>query len=196
MTRPTIAIISGPSCSGKSSLQKALIDLGYAKVVTHTTRKPRAGEINGVDYNFVVVDEFSAMLRQQHLLESEQVGADFYGTSESAVEKALRESGRAVLVMEPKGAAKVAQHFRHTGTRVVRIWIGCEPAEIAKRFMQRYQGDPIGGQKRLSVMLGIEQDWIREAAEGGRYHLYLRGDLESPAYLAHVTDKFISTLAA
>lgn len=192
MTKPTIAVICGPSCSGKSRLQEELKRLGYEVVVTHTTRDPRAGEIQGRSYNFVTVDEFASLLASDELLESERVGEHFYGTSRKAINDALAKTGLASLVMEPKGAAKVMAHYQGADIRVVRIWISCDPDEQALRFMRRYQDDLGAGRKRLSVMLGVEQDWIKQAAEGGQYHLYLRSDLDSPESLAYVSHKFMT----
>jgi guanylate kinase len=80
----TLYTISAPSGAGKTSLVKALIEgSNHLKVsVSHTTRQPRRGEKNGVNYHFVSKDKFVRMLENDLFLEHAQVFDNNYGTSQ------------------------------------------------------------------------------------------------------------------
>ncbi|MBU1138626.1 MAG: guanylate kinase, partial [Proteobacteria bacterium] len=84
-------ILSAPSGAGKTTLLKKVMARvpGLAFSVSHTTRSPRSGEKNGVDYHFVSVQEFQAMRDQGLFLEWAEVHGNFYGTSRPAVMKQL-----------------------------------------------------------------------------------------------------------
>jgi guanylate kinase len=72
-------VISGPSGCGKATLLKYVTDhTDIKRVVTYTTRKPRPGEVDGVDYNFVSKEEFERMYEDGELMERERVYGDFF----------------------------------------------------------------------------------------------------------------------
>jgi len=101
--------ISAPSGAGKTSLVKALIEsTGDIQVsVSHTTRPRRPGEVNGVNYHFVDVPEFTAMLDECDFLEHAQVFGNYYGTSKRWVEEALASGTDVILEIDWQGAAQV-----------------------------------------------------------------------------------------
>jgi guanylate kinase len=72
-------VISGPSGCGKATLLKYVTDnTDIKRVVTYTTRKPRPGEVDGADYNFVSKEEFERMYENGELMERERVYGDFF----------------------------------------------------------------------------------------------------------------------
>jgi guanylate kinase len=109
MNKGRIIILSAPSGGGKTSLARALIDRqpGLAFSISHTTRPPRPGEVNGVDYNFVDSEEFEAMVRAGAFLEHAQVFGSRYGTSLAAVQRLLAEGRDVVLDVDWQGARTV-----------------------------------------------------------------------------------------
>ena len=93
-----ILIISGPSGCGKSTLLKEVykdIDDYYFSIST-TTRAPRVGEVDGVDYFFVTKEEFEADIKNDDFLEYAKVHDNYYGTSLKPINKAL-EKGKLVI---------------------------------------------------------------------------------------------------
>lgn len=109
----TLYVFSAPSGAGKTSLVKALLEQTKAigVSVSHTTRDPREGEINGKDYNFVTQDEFKSLIEQNAFLEHAQVFDNFYGTSQFWVEQEL-ESGRDVILeIDWQGAQQIRQQM-------------------------------------------------------------------------------------
>jgi len=105
----TLYIISAPSGAGKSSLVKALLESTpkLAVSVSHTTRKPRPGEADGVEYHFVEVDTFRAMVKDGAFLEHAQVFDNFYGTSRSAALDLLKVGTDVILEIDWQGARQV-----------------------------------------------------------------------------------------
>ncbi|MGP3790221.1 guanylate kinase [Pseudomonas sp. B392_1p] len=105
----TLYIVSAPSGAGKTSLVKALIDsMPQVRVsVSHTTRNIRPGEVDGVNYHFVVREQFQAMLEGGEFLEHAEVFGNLYGTSQRWLEQALAEGYDLILEIDWQGAQQV-----------------------------------------------------------------------------------------
>jgi len=106
-----LIVLSGPSGVGKGTLLPKLEERcpGLEECVTYTTRAPRSGEIPGVDYNFVCVEEFQRMIDEGDFLEYAQVHLDLYGSPLSSV-KCLRDNGRdAILEIDVQGGLAVKE---------------------------------------------------------------------------------------
>ncbi len=104
-------IVAAPSGAGKTSLVRALLEADqHVKLsVSYTTRSPRPGEENGVDYHFVDDAEFLRMTGEGDFLECAQVHGARYGTSQKRVEAALQAGNDVVLEIDWQGAAQVRQ---------------------------------------------------------------------------------------
>ncbi len=109
MADGTLYILSAPSGAGKSSLAKALVESmpGLTVSVSHTTRAPRPGEVDGVHYHFVTPDVFKAMVERGEFLEHAQVFDNFYGTSQAAVQAELDRGHDVILDIDWQGARNV-----------------------------------------------------------------------------------------
>ena len=96
--RGLLIILSSPSGAGKSTLAKRLRawDNSIVFSVSATTRKPRPGEVNGVDYHFVSEPEFKKTVAEGGMLEHAHVFGNFYGSPKAAVEEAIN-AGKDVL---------------------------------------------------------------------------------------------------
>lgn len=109
MPQGQLFVISAPSGAGKTSLVAATIarvsDLTVS--VSHTTRSPRPGEVDGRDYHFVGQSEFDALITSQALFEHAQVFGNFYGTSEEAIESQLASGIDVILEIDWQGASQV-----------------------------------------------------------------------------------------
>ncbi|WP_126452386.1 guanylate kinase [Sulfuriflexus mobilis] len=109
----TLYIIAAPSGAGKTSLVKALVgrDNRVMVSVSHTTRAPREGEVDGGDYNFTTPETFRQMVEAGQFLEHAQVFDNFYGTSREWVEQRLAEGTDVILEIDWQGARLVREAF-------------------------------------------------------------------------------------
>ncbi|MBR9828431.1 MAG: guanylate kinase [Oceanospirillales bacterium] len=107
----TLYILSAPSGAGKTSLVKALLqqDEHVVVSVSHTTRAMRPGEIDGVDYNFVTMDAFNALIEQGQFLEYAEVFGNKYGTSQQWVKEQLVAGRDVILEIDWQGAEQVCR---------------------------------------------------------------------------------------
>lgn len=114
MTRGRIFVVSAPSGCGKTSLVKALIrkDRGIVHPASFTTRKPRAGEKDGVDYDFISEAEFRRRLRRKDFMEWSKPFGQYYATSKSAVLGSIKKGKDVILNLDVKGAIFVKRHFK------------------------------------------------------------------------------------
>ncbi len=105
----TLIVLSGPSGVGKSTVISQLLsnreDLYFS--ISFTTRQPRVGEENGVNYNFVDRDEFERMIAAGELLEYAEYVSNYYGTSLKVINDKLAAGIDVLLDIEVQGAAKV-----------------------------------------------------------------------------------------
>lgn len=99
-------IIAGKGASGKDYLRKILVDCGFKYSVSHTTRPPRKGEIDGVDYYFVDNNEASSMVERGAFIEHTVFNEWIYGTSEAE----FFESD--LFILTPSGISQLSERNR------------------------------------------------------------------------------------
>lgn len=111
MKKGLLIVLSGPSGAGKGTLLAEVRKNGFdfALSISVTTRQPRNGEVDGVNYFFKTKAEVEAMIAKGELLESEEVFGEIYGTSQKFVEAKLDEGKDVVLEIDTKGALKVKE---------------------------------------------------------------------------------------
>lgn len=116
VSKGTLYTISAPSGAGKTSLVKALIENndGIRVSVSHTTRKMRPGESDGVNYHFVDEEAFLGLIESGDFLEHAKVFANYYGTSRTWVEQALDQGDDVILEIDWQGAEQVRAQLPDT----------------------------------------------------------------------------------
>jgi guanylate kinase len=109
-----IYVVSGPSGVGKSSIIREVMALleGLAYSVSHTSRKPRPGEMDGREYHFVARDDFRRMIGQGGFAEWAEVYGDYYGTSILEVEQKIERGLDLIMDVDVQGAANIRSRFR------------------------------------------------------------------------------------
>ena len=112
--RGILIVISGPSGAGKGTICKALLekhDNIYISV-SATTRSPRVGEVEGVNYYFLTKEDFEEKVRENGFLEYANVHGNFYGTPKGNVEKMLEDGKDVILEIDIQGALQVKENFK------------------------------------------------------------------------------------
>lgn len=116
MNKGLLIVVSAPSGCGKGTiLSEILKDDKYYYSVSATTRKPRTGEVDGVNYHFLTKEQFEIKINNGEMLEYAQYCENYYGTIAKEVDKKLNEGKHVILEIEVQGAMKVKQ-IRPDGT--------------------------------------------------------------------------------
>lgn len=166
-----LVVISGPSGAGKTTLLKRL----YANTprpltasVSATTRRPRPGEVDGVDYHFLSREEFARRREAGEFLECFEVyqRGDWYGTLKSEVAPSLAAGKWVVLEIDVQGTLAVLQHYPDAVTIFVRP---SSVDELERRLRDRGTENEAALQRRLEVAR-------RELASIDRYRYQVVND--------------------
>ena len=143
-------IVAAPSGAGKSTLVNALLarEPGIALSISHTTRAPRPGDVDGVQYHFVDRETFEAMVASGDFLEHADVFGNYYGTSRGAVERVLKAGRDVLLEIDWQGAGQV----RCAMPECVSIFIlPPSRAELERRLRARATDSEATIEKRLAA---------------------------------------------
>ena len=176
MNKPGMLIVlSGPSGSGKGTILKKLLERRPRTVVSisATTRSPRPGEKDGVQYFFRTREEFEGMIARGELLEYAEYNGNYYGTPAPAIDRWLAEGIDVVLEIEVQGAEKVMQKRQD----LVSIFIGIPSLE---ELEHRLRGR---GTEEETAICGRMAAAVNELACANRHER--RGGVGRSAYRSH-----------
>ncbi len=168
---PFIVSLTGPSCAGKSTLEKRLKEVGFVAVISTTTRPPRAGEIDGQSYYFIDKSEFKRLAATGYFVETVEFNGNYYGVSAEEIKRVAVDGKPIVVIVEPNGWHQVKHYCTEHGWNLFSVFIDNPGEVIAKRFIERMHADmkltDLGTlnktidtyAKRLGVMLKDECWW-------------------------------------
>lgn len=173
----SVITLTGPSCAGKSTIERELQRLGCGRAISHTTRSPRVGEKEGEHYHFISNVEFDQLEQAYQFVEVISFGTRRYAMSKAAIHQALARGEHVVIVVDPHGAEQIGRYCIKERIAHYAVWVDCDAQEQARRFMRRVTQDMIIGTEalaahteRLGLMLAQEIVW-RQAARHGRISL-------------------------
>jgi guanylate kinase len=164
---PLILLLSAPSGGGKTTVCERLLQANPSlrRVITCTTRSPRPGEVDGVDYHFLGLEEFRGRRDRGDFLEWAEVYGHGYGTLKESVRHILDEGRDVLLNIDVQGAASVRQVTRTDpswqGVLVTVFLLPSTPAELEVRLRGRGTEDDATLNRRL-VQARIE---VQQAGE-------------------------------
>jgi guanylate kinase len=109
--RGRLIVVSGPSGAGKDTLIRAALEAipQLALIASATTRKPREGEVDGIDHVFLSREEFERWIEEDRLLEWAEYSGNLYGTPRQSVEELLQKGRSVILRIELQGARKIKE---------------------------------------------------------------------------------------
>jgi guanylate kinase len=169
----TLFIVSGPSGAGKTTLinrvREMLEPLGIRLYfsVSHTTRPPRAGESDGVDYHYVTYDAFDRMRLAGEFIECAEVHGNCYGTSKQEVLTRLQRGEDVILDIDYQGAQQIAQD-RELGDKKRSSSIFIFPPRI-EELRKRLQGRGLNSEGEIDRRVGKALDEITAGKEFYEY---------------------------
>jgi guanylate kinase len=148
MSRGRLVIISGSSGVGKGTVVKELVKKdGCSLSISATTRDPRKGDVNGVNYFFKTREEFEQMIRNDELLEYAEYVGNYYGTPVKYVDDELDKGKHVILEIEMQGALKVKEK-RPDALMIFIVPPGYE--ELRERLINRGTEDAAAIKRRLA----------------------------------------------
>lgn len=167
-----IFVVSAPSGAGKTTICKALMKQcpGLYYSVSHTTRPPRRGEIDGRDYYFVSEEAFKKNISDGRMVEWAAVHGNFYGTSVESIDQCIREGKDILLDIDVQGARQLIDRY----PQVITIFI--LPPSITV-LEQRLIGR---GTDDIDIITKRLHQAKAEMKQSGMYrHVVINDDLDS-----------------
>ena len=147
---PVVIVVSAPSGAGKTTVvARVLREVpGLRFSVSHTTRPPRVGEREGVDYHYVDRPTFERLRAESKLLESAEVHGNLYGTGRAEIERARAEGVDVLLDLDVQGAAQVRERMKDAVTVFI---LPPSYQELEQRLRRRGQDDEETIERRLAA---------------------------------------------
>lgn len=149
MKKGLLVIVSGPSGAGKGTVLKQVFEK-YPNLklsISVTTRDPRVGEVDGINYYFKTVEEYNEMLKKDEFLEHQEVYGNFYGTPKAKVFEQLDKGFDVVLEIDVKGALSVMQRY----PEAISIFVSPQDRDtLASRLKGRGSERPEDLERRIS----------------------------------------------
>ena len=159
-SRGLLFVVSAPSGTGKTTVVERLVqicpDLGLSR--SYTSRAMRAGEKDGLDYNFITRDRFEAMIAEDAFLEWADVFGNLYGTCKADSERELEAGRDLILVIDVQGARQVRSH----GANAIGVFVLPPSFEALER---RLRGRSKDSEEAIRKRLATARREIRAVAE-------------------------------
>ena len=147
----TLIVFSGPAGAGKDTVLEEFFKLkpeGVWKSVSNTTRAPRENEVDGIDYNFITVDEFEENIRNGKMIEYTEYALNYYGTPKVPVDEHLANGDTIILKIEVEGAGNIKKLYPDA----VGVFITPPSLEVLeKRLRARGSEDDEVIRRRLDI---------------------------------------------
>ena len=189
-----VVIMSSPSGAGKTTLVKKIsLENNFFISISHTTRKPRANEINGSDYFFVSKEEFEKLIREKKFLEHAKVFNNYYGTSKDTVISRLNMGEDVIFDIDWQGTEQIKEKKLKYETITIFI-LPPSRNELFKRLLNRDQNDKKIANERMKQFNEDVLHWknydfvvINDELENcyNKIKIYLNIKKENPKFLGY-----------
>lgn len=132
-----LIIISGTTCAGKGTIINKLLEnnKNLALSISYTSRKPREGEVDGVDYKFITREKFEEKIKNEEFLEYAKVRyGEYFGTPKEEVDKLLKNGKDVILEIDVQGAKQIKEMYPST---VLIFVVAPTMEEVKRRIVKR-----------------------------------------------------------
>ena len=157
--KPLMLVLSSPSGAVKTTLSKKIqqSDNSFEISVSHTTRKPRPNEVDGLDYHFVTKKNFELLLKQNAFYEHAEIFGNYYGTSKSSINQITKKKNNVLFDIDWQGSEQLSK-FKQLN--LVKVFIlPPNKEELEKRLIARNQDDKDAIKRR---MLAYSKDVVHQ----------------------------------
>ena len=166
--RGILVVLSGPSGVGKTAVSEGLQKkAGFVRAITATTRAPRGGERDGVDYHFLDREAFEKRVEEGGFLEHAEVHGNLYGSPKAGIEQQLGQSRAVLLLIDVQGAERLRQD------KVDALHVFLEPPGV-EELKRRIESRGVEDEEAIALRLG---NALSELAEKNKYDCCVVNDI-------------------
>ncbi len=163
-----IITMTGPSLAGKTQLCKILESNGFHLIKSFTTRPPRKGEIQGIDYDFITQEEFHLLKNKNQIIQETFYNQNYYGVSEKELNKGNEKPY--LWIIAPQSLKQVQDYCEEKNYHLTKIFVTNSEDVIFKRLFERFKQDSTGSVdtyvNRLKSIISDDRQWTQDALEG------------------------------
>lgn len=172
-------VLTGPTCSGKTTVAKVLIErYGFRPVVGYTTRPMRPGEVDGIDYHFISLEKFEEMMDQGLFEEVISYNASFGFCRYGSLKKDWHSVNNLVSILTPEGIANLS-------VATLNVWMDIPENDIRRRAIQR--GDNL---EEVERRLRTDQELFKDFKHSFDYIFRFTDPDLSPDIIAKMVYEF------
>ena len=156
--RKIMVILSSPSGAGKTTITKKIQQKyqSFKISVSHTTRKPRPNEVDGVDYNFISKKEFESLIKKNEFYEYAKIFENYYGTHKKTIDE-LSKTNDIIFDIDWQGNKQLSK-FKNL--KLIKIFlIPPNKEELKKRLIKRNQDSPKELERRFAAFDADIKHW-------------------------------------
>lgn len=179
-TRPTLVTLTAPTCAGKNFLLEALVKMGFERIVSTTDRAPRAGEVEGVHYNFINTEQSRLLEVNNMFAELVTYNGTRYGVTHAEMNRKMTGAKPPMVILEPTGLSIYRQYCASRGWDLFSIYVQTPEQVRLQRLTDRTVQDLVQAattadesnfgkafakvvsvnNKRLQAVIEQERSWI------------------------------------
>jgi guanylate kinase len=159
--------LTGPSCSGKTTLIRKLLETNhFSEVISFTSRQPRGGEVHGVDYYFLDAKTCEKLVKAGECAEHIKFKDNHYGILKSEIGVKFLEGKTPIVIVEPKGLVQLRKNYDCFVT-----YVDCDLVTLYTRFLSRFRQSPDANveyeAKRVASIYLEQKEWLDKVKESG-----------------------------
>ena len=154
-----MVVLSSPSGVGKTTITKKIQQKyqSFKISVSHTTREPRSNEVDGVDYNFVTIDQFKDLIKKNDFYEHAEIFGNYYGTLKESVNNLIKKYD-IIFDIDWQGTKQLSK-FKNL--KLIKIFLITDnKEELKKRLIKRNQNTPDEVEKRFKAFDNDVKHWV------------------------------------